>query len=168
MRNAAHYVIARARPDRLGATKLNKVLWFADLASYRRTGRTITGQRSYEKRQFGPVPNGIVRALRRLETEGSIVTRLVSTPKGQRREFIWLAQPEVSAFTAEEIDILNQAIAWVCDRHSAVSISDLTHDALWEEIDLGDQIAIGAASVTPDPVTSEDVDWAREALAGVE
>lgn len=167
-RLAAHYVIARAQPDRLGATKLNKVLWFADLASYRRTGRTITGQWSYEKRQFGPVPNGIFRELQRLETEGVIVTRRTPTPTGERKEFIWLARPQVSVFSAEEIDILNEAIGWVCDMHTAASISDATHDALWDEIEVGDQIPIGAASITPEPVTSDDIEWAREALAAAE
>jgi hypothetical protein len=37
---ATHYVIARCDPAKLGATKLNKVLWFADVIYYRRHGRT--------------------------------------------------------------------------------------------------------------------------------
>jgi len=30
----AHYVIARCAPEELGATKLNKVLWFTDVFHY--------------------------------------------------------------------------------------------------------------------------------------
>jgi hypothetical protein len=38
--SVAHYVIARCAPEKLGATKLNKVLWFADVKFYRHHGRT--------------------------------------------------------------------------------------------------------------------------------
>ncbi len=112
----AHYVIARSDVRKLGATKLNKVLWYADLEAYRRLGHSITGQRSYEKRQHGPVPNKIVVSLRRLERAGKIATRDVAISGGRTvREHIWLKQPDLSAFTADEIDILNEAIGWVCN-----------------------------------------------------
>src|SRR5687767_11322566 len=85
----AHYVIARSDPNKLGAVKLNKVMWFADLEAYRRFGRTITGQLSYEKRQHGPVPNKIVKSIRRLEQDEKIATRDVPTFAGTRREHVW-------------------------------------------------------------------------------
>lgn len=161
----AHYVIARARPEKLGAVKLNKVMWFADLEAYCRLGRTITGQTSYEKRKHGPVPNNIVTSIRRLQYAEKITTRDVPTFGGPRREHIWLKRPDVSVFTADEIDILNKAIDWVCNAHSAKSISDLSHDALWEAAELGEQIPIGAATIRTDDVGAEDVAWALRELA---
>ena len=38
-----HYVIWNGKRDWFGATKLNKVLWFADARAYVLTGRPITG-----------------------------------------------------------------------------------------------------------------------------
>src|SRR5262245_46802633 len=123
-----HYVIARSQPDKLGAVKLNKVLWFADLIAYRRTGKTITGNETYVKRQFGPVPDGIVPTLRKLEREQKIVVRNVETPVGPRREFLWIEKPDVKAFGPEEIDVLHEVIDWICNDESAKSISAKTHD----------------------------------------
>lgn len=162
----AHYVIARADRNKLGAVKLNKIMWFADLEAYRRQGRTITGQTSYEKRQYGPVPNNIVTSIRRLEQAEKITTRDVPTfNDGTRREYVWLKRPDVSMFSAEEVDILNSAIDWVCEKHTAKSISRLTHDVLWEQAELGEQIPIGAASVIPDEVDGDDIGWALRELA---
>ena len=163
----AHYVIARAHPDKLGAVKLNKVMWFADLEAYRRFGRTVTGQLSYEKRQYGPVPNNIVKSIRRLEQADLIATRDVPTFGGTRREHVWLKKPDLSGFTAVEIDILNEAIDWVCEEHTAKSISALSHDALWEQAELGEQIPIGAATVVPDEIDGKDMEWARRELAAL-
>ncbi|HEX8382889.1 MAG TPA: Panacea domain-containing protein [Sphingomonas sp.] len=161
----AHYVIARSDPKKLGAVKLNKVMWYADLEAYRRSGTTVTGQLSYEKRQHGPVPNNIVRSIRRLEQADKITTRLVPTFGGTRREHVWLKQPDVNAFSADEVDILNEAIDWVCDTHTAKSISELSHDNLWEAAELGEQIPIGAACVTPDDIDGEDIAWALKELS---
>lgn len=161
----AHYIVSRADPIKLGAVKLNKVMWFADLEAYRRLGRTITGQVSYEKRQYGPVPNDIVKSIRRLEQADKIRTRDVPTFAGTRREYIWLKKPDISSFTADEVDILNEAIGLVCDEHTAKSISALSHDKLWDQADLGEQIPIGAATVVPDEITGGDVAWALKELA---
>lgn len=162
--HVAHYIIARADPNKLGAVKLNKVMWFADLEAYRRFGRTVTGQVSYEKRQYGPVPNNIVKSIRRLEQADKIATRDVPTFGGTRREHVWLKKPDVTVFTPDEVDILNEAITWVCESHTAKSISHLSHDALWEAAEIGEQIPVGAAVVRADEVDKKDIDWALKEL----
>src|SRR5215831_1677028 len=68
----AHYVIWRCNPAELGTVKLNKILWFADLEYYRRTGHTITGATAYTKLPHGPVAKGILEALDGLEAEDKI------------------------------------------------------------------------------------------------
>lgn len=163
----AHYVIARSDPNKLGAVKLNKVMWFADLEAYRRSGKTVTGQLSYEKRQHGPVPNNIVRSIRRLEQAEKIATRNVPTFGGVRREHVWLKNPDVSMFSAAEVDILNEAIDWVCHNHTARSISELSHDHLWAAAELGEQIPVGAACIMPDDLDGDDIAWALAELEKV-
>lgn len=160
----AHYIIARTKSGELGKTRLNKVLWFADLAHYRRYGHSMTGATSYKKRQFGPVPNQILAALRDLKESEIITERTVETPSHPRTEFVWLKTPDMADYTSSEVDILHEAIDWICGNHSAKSISDLTHDALWEEIELGKEIPIGAASVTPGEITEDDMSWATREL----
>lgn len=163
----AHYIISRALPDELGATKLNKVMWYADLEAYRTIGKTISGQSSYRKLQNGPVPNNIQEVLSELRSDGKIVVRHAHTPVGIRHEFIEAESPDVDAFSPQEIDIINQVLNWV-RRFSANGISEKSHEDmehLWEEIGLGDQIPIGAASIISGDISADDLDWA---IAGIE
>jgi hypothetical protein len=160
-----HYVIARSQPDKLGAIKLNKVLWFADLIAYRRTGKTITGSDTYIKRQFGPVPDGIVSTINKLERDQKIIVRNVETPVGTRREFLWIEKPDVKAFSPDEIDVLHGVIDWICNDESAKSISAQTHDALWDEVEIGGHMSVKAGSIVPGEISPEAIAWANTALA---
>jgi antitoxin SocA-like protein len=160
-----HYVIARSPPDKLGAVKLNKVLWYADLTAYRRTGRTITGSETYIKRQYGPVPDGIIPTISRLENEQKIFVRTIETPAGPRREFLWLKQPDVKSFSSDEIDVLNEVMDWICNDESAKSISEKTHDILWEETEIGGRMSVKAGAIVPAEITPEAIAWAEGAFA---
>lgn len=164
LNQVVHYVIAHCTPEKLGATKLNKVLWYADVIFYRVHGRSITGQEAYEKRQFGPVPKNINGILRSLQMAGKIRERNSPTPAGARREFVWLEPPAVESFSAEEIDTLRDVMQLVCDGHSAASISELTHDALWDETEIGQDMPVKAGAVIPGEVTPEAIQWAKGAF----
>ncbi len=160
-----HYVIARCDPVKLGATKLNKVLWFADVIYYGRHGRTITGSDSYVKQQFGPVQKNMLGVLADLKQEGKIIERPAATPVGFRREYIWVKEPDLTPFKADEIDVLNEVMEWICDDESAKSISDKSHDALWDETEIGAPMPIGAGAVVPAEITPEAVEWAKSIFA---
>jgi hypothetical protein len=163
-KQVAHYVIARSRPELLGATKLNKVMWFADVLAYRMIGKTITGQESYQKQRHGPVPNNIVISIRSLINDGAITKRNAPTPSGIRHEYLWLKEPNVNLFSAQEIDILNQMIDAVCENYTAASISEFSHDPLWEETPMFEQIGIGAASIDIGTVSGKYLEWALSSI----
>lgn len=162
----AHYVIWRCDPADLGATKLNKVLWFADLESYRLTGRTITGAKSYQKRQYGPVPKGIMETLESLKSSAKISTSSENYFGFAKTMFMSLERPDISQLSAEEVAIVDMIAEAICRDHTAKSILDISHDALWEEIPLGGELPIGAAAMSPGEITPEDVEWAEAAFAG--
>lgn len=158
----AHYVIARTRPDRLDAVKLNKVLWFADVEHYRRTGRSITGLTDYVRLQNGPVPVRMQEALAELSATGMIAVRRQKVFSYDRFEYVWLQEPDVDAFSPEEIDLLNQAVDTI-EPLTASQVSEYTHlNALWIELENGDRIPIGAASVISRAPSQRDLAWARE------
>ncbi len=159
----AHYIISHTEPAQLGAVKLNKIMWRADVLAYRRFGRTITGQTSYIRMPYGPVPNGMAATLRRLAHEGKIVERAADVGVGLRREFVWLERQTAAGFEAEEVEILHQAIDEIAPL-SAAAASDETHDVLWDEISNGAQIPIRAASVQPVPLEPEDFEWLESEL----
>jgi hypothetical protein len=163
--SVTHYIIARCNPEKLGATKLNKILWFSDVFYYRRHGRTITGSDNYMKQQFGPVQRNMLGALGELKKEGKIVERTGETPVGFRREYVWLKEPDLTPFKADEIDMLNAMMDWICKDESAKSISDKSHDMLWDETEIGAAMPVRAGAVFPAEITPEAVEWAKSAFA---
>ena len=157
----AHYVIARTEPSELGATKLNKILWFSDIAYYRRHGKSITGLSHYVRMPKGPMPPDINRELRHLGRHGLIVERPAKVFTYTRREFVWLKEPDVKVFTSEEIDTVG-IFTEIIRKQSAEYISDVTHeDPLWLELENGDPMPIGAASIISRAPSIKDLAWAE-------
>jgi hypothetical protein len=165
---AVHYIISRCQPDDLGATKLNKILWFADVAYYERYGKSITGD-EYVKRQFGPVPKHVPMATRELEAAGLIVSKQVDFFGKPKTEFWALEEADINGFDPNAIAIIDQMVDWICHDHTASSISDQTHDLLWESAEMGEIIPLGAAlAFRAAEITEEDIVWARRELEAAE
>lgn len=161
---AAHLVIARLRADQLGATKLNKVLWFADCAHYRRHGRSLTGESDYVRKDNGPCPQRMEAVLGSLKERGKIAESLQQVVHYARREFTALQEPDLSAFTVEEVDLL-LSVALELAPLSAQGVSDLSHDTLWEEATPGGRIPVAAGAVRARALPDADLPWARKAFA---
>ena len=159
-----HYVIWKCDPAELGAVKLYKILWFADLERYRRTGRTITGATAYTKLPHGPVPKGAKRALSALEAEGKIAQATENYFGRPKTMFMALHRPDLTEFEGDEIATVDMMAEIICRKHTAKSISEASHDALWDETPIGQDILIGAAAVIPGEATADDLAWAQEAL----
>lgn len=161
----AHYVIARTEPSELGAKKLNKILWFADLEHYRFYGSSVTGLDTYIRMPDGPVPDGITEALSLLKRTGRIAERPAQTHAYGRRELVWLREPDLSDFDAPAIDVLNRVIERV-RRQPAGSVSDVTDDdPLWQELEDGDAMPVGAGAVVTRSPRPRELAWARSQVA---
>lgn len=151
-------------PSELGATKLNKALWYADTMTYYMTGSPITGA-IYVKRQFGPVPAAILPVLEELRADGSLAIRENDDFGNQKRDFFALSQPKISAFTADEISVVDRAIEHVCKNHTARSVSEETHNDIWKLAAIGEQLpyyTVLAARLGE--VTEYEVDWAKSQI----
>ena len=157
-----HYVCDRCGdPKRFGATKLNKVLWYADTFAYRSTGKTISGEKAYIKRQFGPVPKGILQALRDLEDAGDIIVRETAYFGKPKREYHVVRSADAAAFSEDERAIIDGVLRVICDEHTAASISDLSHDLIWEAAEMGEEIPIFAVlAAQAVPPSQVDKKWA--------
>lgn len=161
--NAAHYVIARTDPSKLGRVKLHKTLWYADLEHYRRHAASLTGLDYYTRMPQGPMSKDITRAVRLLKSEGKIAERPVKVIDYTRHELIWLTAPDISRFNAEQIDILNRMMEMVVPL-TADEVSQLTHrDSLWKGLPDDTPMPIGAASVVAGTLTQKHLQWAMTA-----
>jgi hypothetical protein len=159
-----HLVCSRVsnRSD-LGAVKLNKVCWLADFVHYYNTGEPITDAR-YVKRQFGPVPAPMQHTLRELERDGSLVVKESAYHGYAKTEFAPLRQPDTSRFTMEEIELIERMIRFVCEKHTANSISQLSHDHVWHAASDGEEIPYFTVFAVPGELTDSDREWARMQL----
>jgi hypothetical protein len=86
-----------------------------------------------------------------------------------RPKTMYMAQvrPSIDAFTADEIAIIDHIAEVICAEHTAASISRLSHDALWDEIEMGADIPVAAAAVIPGEITVEDLEWAAKVVSGL-
>jgi hypothetical protein len=164
-----HYVVASAGdPQRLGATRLNKILWFSDTLAYRLTGVPISGE-TYVKRQRGPVPKHILRTIRELESTGKIHVREREHFRYRTRLFVALEEPDTTAFSTQELAIVDAMISEICGNHTAASISDLSHDEIWDAANEGEEIPIHTSLVSqPGEFTEELMRWADSVVEKVE
>ena len=114
LRALVHYVCYRApSPERLGKTKLNKILYYSDIEAYVALGGPITGE-TYVKHQYGPVSQHIDEVLEELEKERLIAIAEASgyhVYSGQpymQWQYVSLRRPDISRFKAEEVAIVEE------------------------------------------------------------
>ncbi len=163
-----HYVCSKC-PDTtlLGATKLNKILWYADAISLETRGVSITKE-TYIKRQLGPVPKHVLKVIEMLREDRAIAVKSTPFHNYEKREFVSLKQPNISMFTPDEIRLIDDIIREICFNHTATSISSASHDRIWELADIGDELPLETVFASElDEVTETDVKWARQALSQI-
>lgn len=158
-----HYVIARMPADRLGAVKLAKIMWLADIISQRQRRKTITGIQQYRRLPQGPVPTQVRAVLNDLVLNQSILERDVDYYGKSKKELISLREPDLSSLSAEDVDILNRSMQ-VIEPLSASEVSKASHDIYWEEVPPNGMMSVDAASVSPNLIEEDDLDWANAEL----
>jgi len=160
-KSLVHYVCAKCDdPSLLGATRLNKILWYAETFAFLNFGESMTGAK-FVKRQFGPAPTAIVPVLEELVGEKLLLVREVSFYGFPKKEYISLKTPTLgSSFTPEQISIVDGVIDAVCNDHTAKSIVSLSHDAIWEMAAIGEELPLYTALAEQGEITEDDVKWA--------
>lgn len=166
-KSLVHLICSRCQdnPSRLGAVKLNKVVWYIETNYYVGTGgKSLTGVR-FTKQKNGPVAAAMVPVIKELVDEGALVVNDVSYYSFSKKEYITKKQPNLSLFTADEIQLIDRMIDAVCDLHTAASISDATHTESWEIAEMGETIPLFAIMAKPRRITDADRAWADAVIA---
>lgn len=86
-----------------GSTKLNKILYFAEISHLRRTRQPITGS-EYQKEPHGPTLRRMPPIIRDLEDHGAAKEIEEDYYGYARRKLVALREPDLSEFTAEEVE----------------------------------------------------------------
>ena len=119
-------VCARSEHDpKFGAIKLNKLLFYSDFSAYLTFGKSISGQQ-YFKLPKGPAPRNLVPVTKRMTESEDLAYKEVEYFGHIQKKPIALRQPDLSLFTAQEIDLVHKMIQkyWNC---SAAVISENSH-----------------------------------------
>lgn len=132
-----------AEPDKLGKTKLHKILYYADMLSFADTGEPLTGA-EYQKQAHGPTARYLAWALRELETAGKIETfkrSYFGTTKLDLRAIDHTKSHLISNYEAELLEDVCEFVSGF----SAKEISEISHALPWQIVEMGQRIPYGSA-----------------------
>lgn len=156
------YIAKESEGDpNFGATKLNKLLFFADFLAYLNLGKPITGQ-EYMRIDHGPVPRRMKPVCTQLLEQGHIAIREETLGEFERKRTMALRQPNLKPFTGEEISIVETVLRkyeWM----NATQISNESHAFHgWKLAGHKDHIPYWSALVGTRKPTSRESSYARE------
>lgn len=156
-KDALHYVIARvgSRPG-FGATKLYKVMWFAEAKTFVLTGSPMFGA-EFVREKHGPVPRCAMPVRQELVNEHRVKIWQDRWHNRLQWRFQSITPPSTERFTSDEIKTLNYWAAHIDEDHTATSISDESHDYGWEIAKTGETLPVYAflAERLRDPTDAE-------------
>jgi hypothetical protein len=161
-RSLLHYVIWKTSGrDGFGTTKLYKVLWFSDARAFMLHKEPITGE-TYVREKYGPMPRHAAGVLDEMQREGIIKIWNDQYFNKPIRRFTALEKPDRLKLSDVQRQIVEYWIKHIADEHTATSISEETHDYVWEIAKLGEELPYAAIFATRvrDPEGAE-LNWAK-------
>lgn len=169
LKNLIIYVAEKSKGDPyFGATKLNKILYYADFRAYRELGHSITGA-EYQKLPEGPAPRDFLRVRRQLLDEGriKIENRPVFNYIQQRIVPISPVPRPESVFSADELAIVEDVLLTARGK-SGTEVSEMSHaEAGWKLVAYYQTVPYETAWFTPKgtELDEDSLASARDALA---
>ncbi len=138
-------VASRLREDRAGgATKLNKVLFFAEFTQLRRHGRVISGC-EFQKLAHGPAPRQLLPVRQQLIQSGDahlVAEDLLGRPQ---QRLIPNREPNLELFDDSELDTVNDVLTQLSGM-TAMQVSNLSHqEPGWRFTELYETIPFATA-----------------------
>jgi len=163
LRELVLYIAQKCADDeRFGATKLNKILLFADFMSYMERGRSITGAQ-YFKLEHGPAPKHMIGVKQELFESGD-ADEIEMIYKGRlQKRLVAKRKANLDDFTAEDIAFLDEIIEGL-SRATATHVSEISHNIIWEIAELKQNIPYEAVFLSDRKPTKDDYEWARKII----
>lgn len=141
------YVAGRLLDDRAGgATKLNKVLFFAEFTHFRRHGSPISGC-EFQKLQQGPAPRRLLPVRERLVSHEAAEIRAEDFLGRTQHRLVPLREADLSVLTEAERQTLDDVLEQL-DGLTGRQVSDLSHEEPgWLLTEFGDAIPYATAGL---------------------
>lgn len=162
------YIASHCSPEKLGAVKYNKALYYIDMLRYVETGQPVTGA-IYRRRQHGPTTDYLLSAIRDLKAEGALEVSEKPFYGFLKKEYCALRQPDVQKFSGEEIELIDDVVQFVCEDNTAKRISLLSHNLAWESTEPNCEIPYYTAFLMfPMEVSEEAIEQSTKEAADIE
>lgn len=127
-----------------GATKLNKLAFYAEFTHFRTTGRPITGV-EYQRLPNGPAPRRLLPVRERLLAEGHAEIREESYLGHVQHRLAPKRAPNAGVFSKSELSAINEVLTALGDM-SGSALSELSHqEPVWNLVADGDTIPFETA-----------------------
>ncbi len=149
------FLADKSSEDRpFGATKLNKLLFYSDFLAYLQFGAAITNHR-YQKLENGPAPRALIPITEKMQARGEIAYRTENYYGKSKKRLVPLRDPDLSAFSDEEIELVNRIIAEFWAKNAA-AMSSASHEFIgWKLANIGEDIPYEVAFVRAIPATKK-------------
>jgi hypothetical protein len=147
-----------------GATKINKILFFAEFSHMRTHGKPITGM-PYQKLPQGPAPRRLLPVRGRLIEEGSAELRMDDYFGFPLSRLVALREVQVAMFGESERRAVDQVIGALWGK-TAKEVSDLSHEEMgWKMVEDGEDIPFSSAFLARRVVVTDKMRKRAEDLA---
>jgi uncharacterized phage-associated protein len=144
----------------LGAVKLNKLLYFAEIRCYLELKKPLTGAR-FQHLPEGPAPRGLVPARRQLIDEGSIEMESAWYLTQRQQRIKVKRSADLKGFSEDEIRIVREVMTELKDKNGK-EVSDLAHDEwAYKVTEDGEDMPLGLAWLSSEPLTDEQIEFGR-------
>jgi len=146
-----------------GATKLSKILYFADTLSYARHGEPITGAK-YKSMPNGPVPISLLDLKDEMVHSDEMAVRRERVMNYERHRYLPLREANLDNFSGREIAIINE-VKRLLIGYTATQVSDLSHGIAWRVYKGADFIPMEAVFLSDEGITEADAGRAQELIS---
>jgi|SRR5712671_2433669 len=165
LQEAVHFVCKKMAlaPHKLGAVKLQKIIWYFDVKSYVFTKSTVTGA-TFTKGQFGPYALEVGRVVRELVSQDRLFTDTEDYYGNDKARFIGKGPTDLSVFSEREKRWLDEVTTDICENHTAASISERSHGPIWKMAEFGETIPFEAAAISFRKPSTQSVAAIRKEL----
>ena len=140
-----------------GATKLNKILYFADFLHYGNYGRPITGV-EYQKLPYGPAPRRLVPVRDHLIDNGELGIQPAALRNGGvQKKPVNLREPNLSIFSGSEIAQVDSVIQCFANADTD-TISEVSHKMVgWQVVEENETIPYSTVFVSNPKLTQDEI-----------
>jgi hypothetical protein len=156
------YIAGKCTDDpTFGATKLNKILYFADFYMYGESGTPITGA-DYVKLRQGPAPRQLLTIREELTQAGDACISKAKYHGYPQDRLIPTREPNLDLFNAKEIALVDDIIQKLWGINAA-DISDYTHRlAGWRIAQDDSAIPYESVFLSDEGLTVDDAERGKE------